>query len=111
MNGVVVFIFPSLFPVFVFHIFPLLADGIKLRASKSEGNGTARPPESTPVSNTATPFLGIVVWSLNHYSAAVGPVLPVPHISADGSTDLFFFLQEDDLKWVEDNIPSSLTDV
>ncbi|XP_017268300.1 transmembrane protein 87A isoform X2 [Kryptolebias marmoratus] len=43
-----------------------LADGIKLRAAKSETNGTAKPPETSP---------------------------------------------DEDLKWVEDNIPSSLTDV
>ncbi|XP_019953010.1 transmembrane protein 87A isoform X2 [Paralichthys olivaceus] len=44
-----------------------LADGIKLRATKNETNGTVKPPaETTP---------------------------------------------EDDLKWVEDNIPSSLSDV
>uniref|UniRef100_A0AAQ4RX15 Transmembrane protein 87B n=1 Tax=Gasterosteus aculeatus aculeatus TaxID=481459 RepID=A0AAQ4RX15_GASAC len=43
-----------------------IADGIKLRASKSDANGTAKPPEINP---------------------------------------------EEDLKWVEDNIPSSLTDV
>ncbi|KAM9344952.1 LOW QUALITY PROTEIN: transmembrane protein 87A [Symphorus nematophorus] len=43
-----------------------LADGIKLRASKTETNGTVKPAETNP---------------------------------------------EDDLKWVEDNIPSSLTDV
>ncbi|KAM6922408.1 transmembrane protein 87A isoform 1-T1 [Lycodopsis pacificus] len=43
-----------------------LADGIKLRASKSETNGTVKPAEKNP---------------------------------------------EEDLKWVEDNIPSSLTDI
>ncbi|XP_065815653.1 transmembrane protein 87A isoform X1 [Labrus bergylta] len=43
-----------------------IADGIKLRASKSDTNGSAKPPEPNP---------------------------------------------DDDLKWVEDNIPSSLTDV
>ncbi|KAM6997955.1 transmembrane protein 87A isoform 2-T2 [Tautogolabrus adspersus] len=43
-----------------------IADGIKLRASKSDANGSARPPEPNP---------------------------------------------DDDLKWVEDNIPSSLTDI
>ncbi|XP_051233279.1 transmembrane protein 87A [Dicentrarchus labrax] len=43
-----------------------IADGIKLRTSKSETNGTVKPAETNP---------------------------------------------EDDLKWVEDNIPSSLTDV
>nr|XP_043901851.1 transmembrane protein 87A isoform X2 [Solea senegalensis] len=43
-----------------------IADGIKLRASKSESNGTARSTDPNP---------------------------------------------EDDLKWVEDNIPTSLTDV
>ncbi|XP_037534512.1 transmembrane protein 87A [Nematolebias whitei] len=43
-----------------------LADGIKLRAAKSDTNGTAKPPETNP---------------------------------------------DEDLKWVEDNIPSSLTDV
>ncbi|KAM9365191.1 transmembrane protein 87A [Pholidichthys leucotaenia] len=43
-----------------------IADGIKLRASKSETNGTVKPPETTP---------------------------------------------DEDLKWVEDNIPSSLTDI
>nr|XP_046258371.1 transmembrane protein 87A isoform X1 [Scatophagus argus] len=42
------------------------ADGIKLRASKNETNGTVRPAETNP---------------------------------------------DEDLKWVEDNIPSSLTDV
>ncbi|XP_028279755.1 transmembrane protein 87A isoform X2 [Parambassis ranga] len=42
------------------------ADGIKLRAAKSETNGILRPPETNP---------------------------------------------DEDLKWVEDNIPSSLTDV
>ncbi|XP_044068931.1 transmembrane protein 87A isoform X2 [Siniperca chuatsi] len=42
------------------------ADGIKLRASKSETNGTVKPAETNP---------------------------------------------DEDLKWVEDNIPSSLTDV
>ncbi|XP_051816050.1 transmembrane protein 87A isoform X1 [Acanthochromis polyacanthus] len=45
---------------------PNLADGIKLRAAKSETNGTVKPPETNP---------------------------------------------DEDLKWVEDNIPSSLTDV
>ncbi|XP_030011675.1 transmembrane protein 87A isoform X2 [Sphaeramia orbicularis] len=43
-----------------------LADGIKLRANKTETNGTAKPAEPNP---------------------------------------------DEDLKWVEDNIPSSLTDV
>ncbi|XP_010729001.2 transmembrane protein 87A isoform X2 [Larimichthys crocea] len=43
-----------------------LADGIKLRTSKNETNGTVKPAETNP---------------------------------------------EDDLKWVEDNIPSSLSDV
>ncbi|KAK9541714.1 hypothetical protein VZT92_001736 [Zoarces viviparus] len=43
-----------------------LADGIKLRASKSETNGSVKPAEKSP---------------------------------------------EEDLKWVEDNIPSSLTDI
>ncbi|XP_034537839.1 transmembrane protein 87A-like isoform X1 [Notolabrus celidotus] len=43
-----------------------IADGIKLRSTKSETNGSVRPPEPNP---------------------------------------------DDDLKWVEDNIPSSLTDV
>ncbi|XP_041803581.1 transmembrane protein 87A isoform X3 [Chelmon rostratus] len=43
-----------------------IADGIKLRASKNEANGTVKPAETNP---------------------------------------------DDDLKWVEDNIPSSLTDV
>lgn len=43
-----------------------IADGIKMRAAKSETNGTAKPPETSP---------------------------------------------DEDLKWVEDNIPSSLTDV
>ncbi|XP_070772293.1 transmembrane protein 87A [Enoplosus armatus] len=43
-----------------------IADGIKLRASKSETNGTVKPAETNP---------------------------------------------DEDLKWVEDNIPSSLTDV
>ncbi|XP_029306217.1 LOW QUALITY PROTEIN: transmembrane protein 87A [Cottoperca gobio] len=43
-----------------------IADGIKLRSTKSEMNGTGRPAEANP---------------------------------------------EEDLKWVEDNIPSSLTDV
>ncbi|CAJ1067432.1 transmembrane protein 87A-like isoform X2 [Xyrichtys novacula] len=43
-----------------------IADGIKLRASKNETNGTVKPSEPNP---------------------------------------------DDDLKWVEDNIPSSLTDV
>ncbi|KAM4729882.1 transmembrane protein 87A isoform 1-T1 [Anableps anableps] len=43
-----------------------IADGIKLRSTKSETNGTAKPPETNP---------------------------------------------DEDLKWVEDNIPSSLTDV
>ncbi|XP_013855414.1 transmembrane protein 87A isoform X2 [Austrofundulus limnaeus] len=43
-----------------------LADGIKLRAAKSETNGTAKPPETNA---------------------------------------------DEELKWVEDNIPSSLTDV
>ncbi|KAM8858809.1 transmembrane protein 87A isoform 2-T2 [Spinachia spinachia] len=43
-----------------------IADGIKLRASKSDANGTVKPAEINP---------------------------------------------EEDLKWVEDNIPSSLTDV
>ncbi|GLD66594.1 transmembrane protein 87B isoform X1 [Lates japonicus] len=43
-----------------------LADGIKLRATKSETNGTVKPTETNP---------------------------------------------DEDLKWVEDNIPSSLTDV
>ncbi|XP_070834054.1 transmembrane protein 87A isoform X1 [Chaetodon trifascialis] len=43
-----------------------IADGIKLRASKSEANGTVKPAETNP---------------------------------------------DEDLKWVEDNIPSSLTDV
>ncbi|XP_042358302.1 transmembrane protein 87A isoform X2 [Plectropomus leopardus] len=43
-----------------------LADGMKLRASKNETNGTVKPAETNP---------------------------------------------EDDLKWVEDNIPSSFTDV
>ncbi|XP_012714663.2 transmembrane protein 87A isoform X2 [Fundulus heteroclitus] len=43
-----------------------IADGIKLRADKSETNGTAKHPETNP---------------------------------------------DEDLKWVEDNIPSSLTDV
>ncbi|XP_018548547.1 transmembrane protein 87A isoform X1 [Lates calcarifer] len=43
-----------------------LADGIKLRATKSEMNGTVKPTETNP---------------------------------------------DEDLKWVEDNIPSSLTDV
>ncbi|XP_015249647.1 PREDICTED: transmembrane protein 87A-like isoform X1 [Cyprinodon variegatus] len=43
-----------------------IADGIKLRAAKTETNGTAKLPETNP---------------------------------------------EEDLKWVEDNIPSSLTDV
>ncbi|KAM4591107.1 transmembrane protein 87A isoform 2-T2 [Odontesthes bonariensis] len=43
-----------------------LAEGIKLRATKSETNGTAKPAETNP---------------------------------------------DEDLKWVEDNIPSSLTDV
>ncbi|XP_041645141.1 transmembrane protein 87A [Cheilinus undulatus] len=43
-----------------------LADGIKLRASKNESNGTVKPPETNA---------------------------------------------DEDLKWVEDNIPSSLTDV
>ncbi|XP_068580924.1 transmembrane protein 87A isoform X1 [Cebidichthys violaceus] len=43
-----------------------IADGIKLRASKSETNGTVKPAEINP---------------------------------------------EEDLKWVEDNIPSSLTDI
>uniref|UniRef100_A0A3Q1BZ06 Transmembrane protein 87B n=1 Tax=Amphiprion ocellaris TaxID=80972 RepID=A0A3Q1BZ06_AMPOC len=45
---------------------PNLADGIKLRAAKSETNGTVKPPQINP---------------------------------------------DEDLKWVEDNIPSSLTDV
>ncbi|XP_074502378.1 transmembrane protein 87A isoform X1 [Sebastes fasciatus] len=44
-----------------------LADGIKLRATKSETNGTMKPADTNPA--------------------------------------------EEDLKWVEDNIPSSLTDV
>lgn len=39
----------------------------------------------------------------------------VSDISADGSIyyfhPLFLLLQDEDLKWVEDNIPSSLTDV
>ncbi|XP_041865851.1 transmembrane protein 87A isoform X1 [Melanotaenia boesemani] len=43
-----------------------IADGIKMRASKGEANGTAKPAETNP---------------------------------------------DEDLKWVEDNIPSSLTDV
>ncbi|XP_059215657.1 transmembrane protein 87A [Centropristis striata] len=43
-----------------------LSDGIKLRVSKNESNGSAKPAETNP---------------------------------------------EDDLKWVEDNIPNSLTDV
>lgn len=41
----------------------------------------------------------------------------VSHVSPDGSIYFFFFIlffpliQEEDLKWVEDNIPSSLADV
>ncbi|XP_026165950.1 transmembrane protein 87A isoform X2 [Mastacembelus armatus] len=50
-----------------------IADGIKLRAAKSEANGTVKPAETNPVRNAAA--------------------------------------HDDDLKWVEDNIPSSLTDV
>ncbi|XP_039995437.1 transmembrane protein 87A isoform X2 [Xiphias gladius] len=48
-----------------------IADGIKLRATKSETNGTVKPAETNP----------------------------------------FVLVQDEDLKWVEDNIPSSLTDV
>lgn len=33
--------------------FKLAADGIKLRVAKSETNGTAKPAEMSPVSNTA----------------------------------------------------------
>lgn len=51
----------SLF-VFLYYVlssFFFTADGVKLRASKSETNGTAKPAETNPVSNT-TAYL---VWN------------------------------------------------
>lgn len=38
--------------VFLLSFSLFAADGIKLRASKSETNGTVKPPETNPVSNT-----------------------------------------------------------
>ncbi|XP_039528387.1 transmembrane protein 87A isoform X2 [Pimephales promelas] len=50
-----------------------IADGIKLRAAKTETNGTVKPAAANPASS--------------------------------------YFQKDEDLKWVEDNIPTSLSDV
>lgn len=45
-------LFKNVFSLVFFFLFLLAADGIKLRATKNETNGTVKPAETNPVSNT-----------------------------------------------------------
>lgn len=86
---------------------------MKLRATKAETNGTVKPAEPNPVSISASLCVLLFLFSMGRRNPAEARFCAV-----DGSfslfTSSFFFpvrVQDEELKWVEDNIPSSLADV